>query len=129
MSTELISAIAAVLAGSAGWGLWWNKRRELAAQKDERQDTKQGALFDDALELAKAQKDLTEQHKTAAEDATLALQNVTLKARELERTIDGLMADIDKWKGVAVGVAVEHKRKTGAVPLAWPAGEPFPAVS
>lgn len=129
MSPELISAIAAAIAAATGWGMWWNKRKEVGIQGEEKDATKADGLFDNALELAQAQKDLTEQHKRAAEEANAALRSVTEKAHELEHTLFTMMADVDKWREVAVGVTTEFHEETGRFPLAWPSTEPHPAVA
>lgn len=108
MSPELLSAFAALAAALTGWGMWWNARRVREDVKEGRRADDRSVLFDDALELAKAQKEISEQHKQAAEDATLALESVTVKAKQLENTIDRLMMDVDMWRG---WLSLVHRRR------------------
>lgn len=110
-----IEAVAVVGAAFVGWLGWRSGRIE--ATVDERE-----GLFDDALELAKAQ-------KFAKDEAVQAFALLKDEVEDLRGTVTSLMLAVDRWKGVAVAGAQCEQKRTGSAPLWWPEDEPLPAAN
>lgn len=92
-------------------------------------DDSRAKLFDDALDLASAHKEAWEKASCEIEELRQEISQLRDEIEDLRGSVKSAIREGEMWRGVAVAVAVEHKRKTGMVPLAWPAGEPFPATN
>lgn len=118
LAPYLLGAIASIVVGVFVF---------VATRSRDKEDSR-AKLFDDALELAAA-------HKEAWEKATCEIEELRQEISQLRDEIEDLRGSVrssiregEMWRGVAVAVAQEHRRKTGAFPLAWPKNEPLPEV-
>ncbi len=126
MDATLLTAIAAVGAALTGWGMWWNGRQERQDKKAGMRSDERTEMFDDALQLAKAQKEAKLEAIAAYKEMCEAMKALTAEADTLRDTVQGLMIDVDRWRGVAVAGVKAEVERTGSVPLWWPPEEPLP---